>query len=189
MFYLDPIVDRELKLLGHEFLFRGCANPEDYFKHASSSMDFRVFVQAVAFKKALDLKGLSFININPNTIKDYRELIKKTWNADIIIEITENDILTEAIEDIPLCIDDFGKKLSNLDRIILLNPSFVKVDMKLLKDLSNQGLFHLAMTLRDCGVEYLIAEKIENEEEFQRALNSGFDFFQGYFIRRLAGKD
>jgi len=188
MFFTDPIVGKDLRILGHELLYRGVAKPEKFFKEVSKDIDFRIFNLALAFKKALSLQGLSFLNLKANTLREYSELIKQICPSDVVIEITEGEMLTEAIQELNLCVDDFGREFSNLDRIIQIKPSFVKVDIKLLKDLSNQGLFHLAMTLRDCGVEFLIAEKIENEEEFQKALNSGFDFFQGYFVRYLTGK-
>ena len=42
---------------------------------------------------------------------------------------------------------------------------------------------HIARTLRRPGMK-MLAEKVETEKEFRQALDSGYDYFQGYFFAR-----
>ena len=89
-----------------------------------------------------------------------------------------------------IAIDDLGKGFSNLDRIIHLNPDFLKVDASITQSCPENELpFIILETLgllsQKMGVS-LVMEGVETREQFQRGLRAGVRYFQGYFFARPA---
>lgn len=75
-----------------------------------------------------------------------------------------------------LALDDFvyAKKFDDLIQIC----DIIKVDFRLT---SIDVIEHMVKTLSPFGCR-LLAEKIENYEEFNQAVSLGFEYFQGYFF-------
>lgn len=118
----------------------------------------------------------------------------------IAIEILENDFLDD--DNFSRCVikckeagflvalDDFGKGLSNFDRVLNFAPSVVKYDMSLVsKARSNAKLrrayYHLTAMLHEVGT-MVLAEGIESVEDALLMVDAGVDFLQGYWIARPA---
>ncbi len=180
MFRLEPIYDRELKLYGYEVL---CKKPKNL------SEDFFLFKQAVEYISSIKEDGLRYhINLFPKTIELYKEINLNGNRDSIVIEIIEDiaDIkeLNRLIEkyNIPVAIDDFGTGFANIDFVMSIsNLQMVKYERVWWKNFGNSTA-ETIQYLKNRGIATL-AEKIETCEEFKKAKELGFDYFQGYFFK------
>jgi c-di-GMP phosphodiesterase len=78
-------------------------------------------------------------------------------------------------------IDDVVSETPNLERLLPM-ADFVKMD---LSDMPLSALIKLAPRLKQDNKK-LLAEKVETREEYQRCLDMGFDYFQGFYFARPA---
>jgi EAL domain-containing protein (putative c-di-GMP-specific phosphodiesterase class I) len=149
-----------------------------------------------------------FVNVNPKIMHDKKfrdgftiEYLKK-YNItpeNIIFEITER----EAINDMEsflvvidhykkqhyrIAIDDAGAGYSGLNLISDIHPHYLKLDMKLVRNIDKDSLKYV---LVKSLIEFsqftnigLIAEGIETKEELKALIELGVPFGQGYFIQR-----
>lgn len=115
----------------------------------------------------------------------------------IVLEMTEHDFtgdLKELLErlsllkslGIKIALDDVGTGSSNLDRIGILEPDILKVDIHSLKDneptISYHGvLFSLSLLARKIGAD-LLFEAIEDKDQLHYSWRNNGRFFQGYFL-------
>jgi len=131
----------------------------------------------------------------------------KENNKRIVLEILENDkiLMSQAglkkgikrIEqirnkfDINIALDDYGTGNSNFDKLLYIEPDFVKIDGYFIKNITKDEKIkkiveHLFLV---CSMHNMsaIAEFVENEKIFQTVQNIGFKYFQGFFFHgRLA---
>ena len=89
-----------------------------------------------------------------------------------------------------IAVDDFGVGHSNLDRVCLLEPDFVKFDRNLLRRSTEQPrtrnlLTKLVHLMHEIGA-LVVIEGVETETDVLVALESGCDLVQGYYIARPA---
>ena len=148
-----------------------------------------------------------FINVNPNVLHDesfQKGLTKEYLNqyqissSNIIFEITERNIIKDingfidAIDhyksqDYKIAIDDAGAGYSGLNLISDINPNYIKLDMKLTRDIHKDSLKAALVKgmveLSKISNISLIAEGIEKEEELETLVNLGVQYGQGYFIQ------
>jgi EAL domain-containing protein (putative c-di-GMP-specific phosphodiesterase class I) len=118
----------------------------------------------------------------------------------VVIEVTENVVeatkpLSEAIGNYRdcgyrICVDDFGSKHSNFDRLWKLSPDFVKLDAELIKRAqfnpkTRRVLPKLIELIRELEAQPVV-KGIENEIQFNIALASGATLLQGYYLGRPA---
>lgn len=85
-----------------------------------------------------------------------------------------------------IAIDDFGAGHSHIDRLITLEPDFIKMDMSFFKrgmagGLSQEVVKSLGELARRSGC-HLLCEGVETKEEFFFALDCNARFVQGYFF-------
>jgi EAL domain-containing protein (putative c-di-GMP-specific phosphodiesterase class I)/GGDEF domain-containing protein len=149
-----------------------------------------------------------FINVNPNVLHDesfQKGLTKEYLNqyqissSNIIFEITERNMIRDiegflaAIDhykgqDYKIAIDDAGAGYSGLNLISDVNPNFIKLDMKLTRDIHidnlKAALVKGMVELSKISNISLIAEGIEKEEELEALINLGVQYGQGYYIQR-----
>ena len=148
-----------------------------------------------------------FINVNPNVLHDesfQKGLTKEYLNqyqissSNIIFEITEKNIIKDIdsfigavnhykSQDYRIAIDDAGAGYSGLNLISDINPNYIKLDMKLTRDIHTDSL-KAALVKGMVEVSKisnitLIAEGIEKEEELETLVNLGVQYGQGYFIQ------
>ncbi|NPV93415.1 MAG: EAL domain-containing protein [Firmicutes bacterium] len=185
-----------------------------FFHDSHVSPDDKISVDRVIRRKALEkvsdnnCRESLFINIQPqwlypflNNGRRYPTLeYLKEYGLDpgkITIEICEADFsldLTTLNELIyrykdagcRIAIDDLGKGFSNLDRIIHLNPDYLKIDAGITRNSPDNELPFIVMeTLgllsQKMGVN-LVLEGVETREQFQQGLRAGVRYFQGYFF-------
>ena len=149
-----------------------------------------------------------FINVNPNIMHD--ENFKKGFTKsflnqykiipkNIIFEITERNVIKDMAsfkstinnyknQDYQIAIDDAGAGYSGLNLISEVTPNYIKLDMKLIRDVdSDRVKFALVKGM----VEFskvsnilLIAEGIETYEELSTLVNLGVQYGQGYLIQK-----
>jgi len=147
-----------------------------------------------------------FVNTLPATIRDPQfrgkaliEFLDKAQVSPdrIVIEITENLVIENYglfretmayFTDLGMsfAVDDVGTGYSGLESIARLKPTFLKIDISLVRDVHvspvNQAMVQAILTLgRNIGAK-VIAEGIHNGEEAQALKEMGVDYGQGYFL-------
>ncbi len=149
-----------------------------------------------------------FVNVNPRVMHDikFRDGFTKEYLTryhiipeNIIFEITER----EAIHDMEsfqaavkhykqqhykIAIDDAGAGYSGLNLISDIHPHYLKLDMKLIRNINKDSLKYV---LVKSLIEFskitnisLIAEGIETKDELKTLINLGVQYGQGYYIQR-----
>ena len=143
-----------------------------------------------------------FINLHPAEIDDAELLNVSSQHLDpsrIVFEVTER----AAIPDLKrfcdttskltgrgyqVAIDDLGAGYASLNAVALLGPSYVKLDMTMIRGL--EGGSRIARLVgrmvdyaNDVGI-HIVAEGIETEEEAQAVIDLGCHYAQGYYFAR-----
>ena len=89
-----------------------------------------------------------------------------------------------------LSADDFGSGINDLERIEIMKPDIVKLDRELISGIDHDSkkqehitnlipYFHSKNML-------VVAEGVEEKEEFDYLVGLGVDLFQGYYLARPA---
>ncbi|MFC2662444.1 MAG: EAL domain-containing protein [Eubacterium sp.] len=149
-----------------------------------------------------------FINVTPDVIKDPQFHSGMTLQAlgkyglcasDIIFEITEKKAIRneEAFfkiirhyteQNFQIAIDDFGDGFAGLNRIVVLAPHFLKLDIAMVRNIDSDGLKRsLVKGIVDFCRKYsirVIAEGIETRSELKTLIGLGVEFWQGYYLKR-----
>jgi EAL domain-containing protein (putative c-di-GMP-specific phosphodiesterase class I) len=215
---------QEATIMAFEALSRGpkgsgLESAKELFKAAEEN-GLKVELDRLCRKRALLSSGRVpsnakiFVNTLPTTLRDpqFRDkpLIEFLDRAQvkperIVIEINEKD----AIENFDMfldtmgyftslgmsfAVDDVGAGYSGLDMIAKLKPSYLKIDMGLVRDVHasefNRRMVKDLISLgHGIGAE-VVAEGIEREEEAQVLRGIGVDYGQGYHLARpVAGQE
>jgi c-di-GMP-related signal transduction protein len=190
----QPIFDIKKCIFGYELLFR--ADMANFFPDIEgdsatskllSNSFFNIGIEKIAGS------NLAFINFTQELLLKQLPLM---FSQDrLVVEILEDvqperDVI-EACQEIALngyiiVLDDFFYKPS-LEPLIEV-ADIIKIDVKA-TPLEEVGDLVKKMTER--GVD-LLAEKVETHDEFNRALEMGFRYFQGFFFSKpevLKGKE
>ncbi len=170
-----------------------------------------VLKQALEFLKDCDKNNviLESISVNfsvvqmndSNLIHDVKKVLEDypSYASKIIIEITESIFIADykriieqmyGIQDlgIQFYLDDFGTGYSNILNVFKLPLTVVKIDKSLIYEsihnVSNRKLIHgLCETFKESGMKVL-AEGVENVEQFEIVKNMPIDYIQGYFLSK-----
>jgi EAL domain-containing protein (putative c-di-GMP-specific phosphodiesterase class I) len=149
-----------------------------------------------------------FVNTLPATMRDPQfrgkaliDFLDKAQvsPARIVIEITEKEVIEnyEMFRDtmthfsqlgMSFAVDDVGAGHSGLETIEKLKPSFLKIDISLVRDVhvfpARQAMVNFLISLgRKIGAQ-VIAEGIQTEEETQALKAMGVDYGQGHYLAR-----
>ena len=190
----QPIFNQEKKIFGYELLFR------DSMKNVFSGIDGNTATSKVLSNSFLNIgidkligRGMAFINFTKELLVN--QVPRLFPSEQLVIEVLE-DVEPED-EVIKSCIE-----LSNHGYTIALDDFFYCDNLKPLIAVSNIIKFDFRATPPDQLSDIidrldgnnlkLLAEKVETNEEFEMALNMGFEYFQGYFFSKpevVAGKD
>lgn len=186
----QPILNAEQEIYGYELLFR-------------SGLDSTVkvldglFATARVMVNTLNNMGVhkivgtkkGFINMNGDMLKKglfeslpseqfFLEFLESTQIDDELLKVT--DAMIE--RGYRFALDDFIMDDAHIQAFMPLikRVSMIKVDLKLNspKQVRNKMEFFIDMKVK------LLAEKVENMEEFRFYKNIGFDYFQGFFFER-----
>ena len=182
----QPILDRLRRTHAYELLFRdGPTNTfsaEDPDRATARVIDTSFFVFGV---ETLTGGRPAFVNFT-------REALVAGYAG----AVPGNLLVVEILEDVPadpdvlracralkaagctIALDDVVS--ATLPAELLALADIVKVDFTKTSAFTRH---HIARTLRRPGMK-MLAEKVETEKEFRQALDSGYDYFQGYFFAR-----
>lgn len=208
----QPIVDLSNgRIFAHEALAR-CTRPEyaspvELFRQAENENACgRVgrWVRDVVFQKG---EGSAlFVNIHPQELRQ-RWLVQPTdpiylHDAPLFLEITEGAALSDldvclsvlgevrARSGAELVVDDFGTGFSDMDRVLALRPSVVKLDLSLVRDVDRSPMqqSYVQGVIARCHAlgARVVAEGIETTEELVTVRALGADLAQGYLLGRPA---
>lgn len=205
-------------VLGYEALSRVdmeecCFTTEEMFVIAEAldhSWQLEELCRKKSIKNAVNKpKGEKlFLNVSPGIIDDegfkagVTEQILNKYNlsaADIVFEITERTSIDNKEkfcgiidhykkQNFQIAIDDFGAGYAGLNRLSMLHPKYIKIDMDLVrnidKDLIKQSLVEgFVVFCKNTNIS-LIAEGIETKEELEKLILLGVEFGQGYYIQK-----
>lgn len=178
--------------------------PDDYRIEVD---DYILHNSIEEFLRMKDPELLLFINRDANLLMiDHGEsflqiLIEKKNSGlkleQIVLEITEHNFKGDAEQlyhlltyyrtyGIKIAIDNIGKASSNLDRIGLLSPDILKIDLHPLRLTSPPQsyydvLYSISLLARKIGAT-LLYEDIEVNFQLQYAWKNGGRYYQGYFL-------
>lgn len=117
----------------------------------------------------------------------------------LVLEITEShltenmkvssDVLTRlCLKRIRLSIDDFGTAYSNMEKLQMLPFSELKIDRAFVhgaaKNPSSYAILKSSAELGRCLNMKIVAEGVENQEDWDCAAELGCDLMQGFYIAR-----
>jgi len=180
----QPIFDRDGQVHAYELLYR--SSLENYFVHDDGDEASSSVINDSMFGFGFDnLTGgkVAFINLTRTVLlNEWVTVIPKELVAVEVLETVEpDDEVIEACkklkrEGYQVVLDDFvyDEKFEPL----LALADIVKVDF-----IVSSKEERAAMCQRFSGASFkMLAEKVENHEEYQEALELGFSYFQGYFF-------
>lgn len=180
----QPIFDRELRIFGFELLFR--SSPfENFFRFPDADEAVVSLIHDSLHVIGLDRLSAgrwAFVNLTEKPLLGgiARELPKERVVVEILETVRASDEVLSACrrlkeEGYVIALDDFILDEAHRDLVDLAD--IVKVDF--LDERSDPR--GLPLRLRDRGLT-LLAEKLETPEAFRRALDWGYDLFQGNFF-------
>ncbi len=205
------IVSREMLSRGPEGALQ---RPDNLFRFCQENdilpaVDLRCLKLCAAAARAMGPRTSYHVNIMPTTLLQTAtaELIRVLLdgqNGDdghCCLEISEQQLLGDpavlvprvrALQDagIKIAIDDVGFGNSCLEGLIMLHPQVMKVDKRLVRGLAvdpelRRTLERLLRVADVLGAE-VVAEGIENTEDYQVLLEMGVRYGQGYLFGRPA---
>jgi diguanylate cyclase (GGDEF)-like protein len=161
---------------------------------------------ALGSYRQLRLKGRLFLNVLPQTLLDWPEfsewLSEQLTSAridphDVVVELTEHGLsedetlLAAAVAPLrdlgcDIAIDDLGAGSSGLKTWSAIRPDYVKVDRYFVAGVEQDAVrSEILRSVVDMGRVTgcrIIAEGVENREQFALALELGVDYLQGYLL-------
>lgn len=184
-----------------------------FFHHPGISDEDKLAVdihlQNLVFERLLldDNKQHFFINVHSNYLikENGAAFVKRLLDYEerglnlklLVLEMTEHSFtgdlndLTDKLAllkslGIKIALDDVGIGASNLDRVGILEPDILKVDIQALKHKEPTISYHgvmssLSYLSRKIGAD-LLFEAIENKGELQYSWRNNGRFFQGYYL-------
>jgi len=179
----QPIYDAAHKIHGYELLFRRADTP------AAEVLDGTVATAQVLLNAVIDIgldkvasKELLFVNCTRNILLSEPIIPPDRCVLEILEDVDLDDDLLVRIDALRrrgyrIALDDFTRD-GKLAKAVPL-ADYIKLDVRALTVAELQR--HARLERR--GIR-LIAEKVESEAMMERCLALGFDFFQGYFLRR-----
>ena len=145
-----------------------------------------------------------FLNVDPNAIyypdfkKDLSKLTLEQYNLtsrDIVLEATERT----SIEDVDtfksslsyykeqgfsVAMDDVGSGYSGINRLFIVNPHFIKIDIEMIRDIHKseykKSLLRSIVKFANNVGSYVIAEGVENSQELEALIEIGVHYAQGF---------
>lgn len=185
----QPILDRKQRLYGYELLFRTGSESDQFDGISPASATTQVVANTLLGigLEHLVPRGRAFINLDRDMLLGGLSSIFPRER--VVFELLET---IEADEEVLaacvslqrqgwlLALDDFIPRAET--EPLTSFAKIIKVDIQTI-DRTRQEQMVAAYHVR--GI-HMLAEKVETREEFQWALNAGYDLFQGYFFARPA---
>ena len=189
----QPIFDRYNNILGYELLYRRSMN--NFYEGNDADRDTAEVINNAFFVmhfEDLTEGKKAFINFTEAMIvKNVPLLLPKEM---LIIEILEQSNITQELIESCLQLKKAGYKIALDDFIfdekfetLLDIVDIVKIEFPNVSLFDQRQLIH-----RYKNKISFLAEKVETREEYDLALNMGYEYFQGYFFSKpviVKGKD
>ncbi len=180
----QPILDTQKNIFGYELLFR--AGMENYFTGDSETATRNTIDTTLLMGIETLAPGVkAFVNCTREALTN--RLVDFLPPESTVLEVLETtDVDDEAYRacvelkyrGYQIALDDYLPG-GSCDRLLEMTD-YVKLDFRACDP---RQLAMIQRQLRKSRTA-LLAEKVETEEEFQRAANDGYEFFQGYFFAR-----
>jgi len=183
VFAKQPILDTNERIVAYELLYR---DPVTLRADIKSNFDATVsLIESVT--AALDRSGGKryFINVDEEFL--FSQMMELLTPEMFVLEILESvkldDRVLEKIDGLrkagfTIALDDVAMA-SGYGMEIFRHFDIVKIDLNRFEDLTRLPLEEL----REHGVE-ILAEKVEDKEQFEHTKSLGFTLFQGYFFAK-----
>lgn len=184
----QPIFDRQLNVYAYELLYRSAAeqeraNVDKTSDRATVQTIINTFIN-IGLKRLVGNK-LAAINVTESFLLEDNRI--PFTPEQVILEILENIPVTGpminavsqlAREGYTIALDDYIYNPAHAPLLHL--ASIIKID---LSTLNREELAQHVRELRQYKVK-LLAEKVENADDYLTCVKLGFDYFQGYFLSR-----
>lgn len=211
---------RDGSAYGYEALSRGPENtelnsPETLFRLADEcntiwELEFLCRSKALQAVYNTNQQIKVFLNVNPNIMHNpkfkqgFTKEYLKNYSIDpenVIFEINEKAAVNNIRDfkktvdnykeqNYKIAIDDAGAGYSGLNLISDIHPHYIKLDMKLIRDIdkdyTKQALVKSMVEFSKLSNTQLIAEGIETERELIKLIEMGVHYGQGFYIQRPA---
>ncbi len=182
----QPIFNRLMKIYGYELLFRAESGASSFGNTPSSVATAAVL--GGLFEQGIDRivgKSKAFINFDYEFIlSENIELIDpKTLVIEVLESVAVDEKLIDRIKDLKkkgykIALDDFEESLSTYPIVPIAD--IIKYDIIITPLDTIEREVEQALLQG----KTILAEKIENIQEFQKAKEMGFQLFQGYFFSK-----
>lgn len=177
------------KVFAYELLFRDTSIGIKEFPTNMKATSHVIIntVTNVLTDELIGENGIGFINVDEDILlSDILDVLDKNR---FVLEVLETTELSEAVvakikqyskRGFRIVIDDFDcsdkmiKKFSSIFKYIYI----IKIDVL---ETNSENLKNILPMLKKTGIK-LLAEKIENRDEYIKYLNMGFNLFQGYYL-------
>ncbi len=166
--------------------------------------------RTTAIRQIAELDPSAHVNINfmPGAIYDPATCLSRTLKAaekfnypraNIMFELTEHEKIEnqQLLRDIfsvykskgfRTAIDDFGEGFAGLNLLADFQPDFIKIDMKLVigiaEDPVKQAILQGVLKTAEALKIEIIAEGIENRQDFDYLAQAGVRYMQGFYFAR-----
>ena len=181
----QPIFDRHSNVFGYELLYRRSMN--NFYEGVDGNQATRDLIYNAFFAMQIDdlTEGkVGFINFTDAMVRDLvPEILPK---EQLVIEILENSIVDQDLIQACKSLKEKGYILA-LDDFVL-NPSFEPL-LELVDIIKIEFPNVSLKTQRNLIKEHknkirFLAERLETREEYNVALQMGYDYFQGFFFSK-----
>ena len=181
----QPILDLKLNIYGYELLYRShhLIMDENDGDVATLNVINNTFM-TIGFEEVID-QGLAFLNFTSDLIKQDVPLVfnKEAIVIEILEDVEPEDSLMKKIIELRekgyvFAVDDYDSNYHYdefLDFVDIVKVDFKKTNKYEREDITRK-LKRRSLTL--------LAEKIENNDEFLEAKRLGYDLFQGFFFQK-----
>ena len=174
----------------------------------SIPLERRCLESALRSFRSLRLQGRLFLNLLPQNLLDWADLADWLGEQlaanqidahDVVLEVTEHGLtedevlLANAVAPLramgcDIAIDDLGAGSSGLKTWAAIRPDYVKVDRYFVSGIEEDAVRgEILRSVVDMGRVTgcrVIAEGIENREQYALLLELGVDYLQGYLLGR-----
>ncbi|WP_136414369.1 MULTISPECIES: EAL domain-containing protein [Oxalobacteraceae] len=189
----QPILDRSQALVAYELLFRNAAvGPANITNDLSATASVIAHASQLGMEKVIG-NVLGYVNVDAAVLMS--DIFQFLPREQVVLEIVETMKVTPEIlarieqlvqEGFRFALDDVITDSDDVQKLLPL-VEIIKFD---LRDMPLSALLKLTPRFRSANKK-LLAEKVENQEQFDTCLELGFDYFQGYYFAKpviLSGK-
>lgn len=181
----QPIFNKSMKIYGYELLYRVDLNSEEFANVSSTSATASVF--GGLFEQGLNQivgNGKAFVNFDYDFIMS--DTIGLIPSDSLVIEVLETVKIDEALIERLKYLKGMGYKIALDDFKKDVFSSIIPIADIIKIDIINTPLDTIKYDVKELLSQHItiLAEKVETEEDFRKAVDMGFQLFQGFFFSK-----